>query len=118
MLKIDHIQLAIPRGGEDEARRFWMGVIGMDEVAKPETLAGRGGCWFERDGTAVHVGVEADFRPQKKGHPAFSVTDLAALAETLKRNNFTVIWDDALVGRDRFYTADPFGNRIEFLEAA
>ena len=90
----------------------------MNEVPKPEALAQRGGCWFELAGTAVHVGVEDEFRPQKKGHPAFAVADLAGLAETLESHGFPVIWDNAFVTRARFFTADPFGNRIEFLEPA
>ena len=99
MLKIDHIQLAIPRGVEGEARRFWVGTLGMIEVPKPEVLAHKGGCWFELEGTAVRVGVEDDFRPQKKGHPAFVVDDLAAVAEALQQNRFLVIWDNDLVDR-------------------
>ena len=89
----------------------------MAEDEKPEPLRARGGCWF-RGGTAlVHVGIEADFRPQRKAHPAFVVEDLEALAARLEAAGHPVSWDEVLPDRKRFYTADPFGNRIEFLRA-
>jgi len=115
-MMIDHIQLAMPHGREADARRFWQGVLGFVEVTKPATLIHKGGCWFTWGSTAVHVGVEADFRPQKKAHPAFVVEDLRGLAETLAGAGYSVIWDDALPDRGRFYSADPFGNRLEFME--
>jgi len=115
LLTLDHIQLAIPVGEEAAARHFWCDILGLTEVVKPDTLAGRGGCWFEQGGLAVHVGVEEPFRPQQKAHPAFAVTDLDRLAAKLERHDYAVQWDDKLLPRRRFYTADPFGNRLEFL---
>lgn len=113
---IDHIQLAMPPGGEDKARAFFSGLLGMIEEPKPEPLAGRGGCWFRSGLAFVHLGIETDFMPQKKAHPAFTVQDIAGLAERVKANGFPVLWDDALPSRQRFYTSDPFGNRIEFIQ--
>jgi len=115
MTGLDHIQLAMPPGGEEQARAFWAGLLGMKEEVKPEPLASRGGCWFRLDNMIVHLGVEKDFAPQKKAHPAFCVRELDALARRLEEENFPVIWDEALSNRRRFYTSDPFGNRIEFI---
>ena len=81
---IDHVQLAMPRGEEDKARAFYEGVLSIPEIKKPENLAKRGGCWFERETLKVHLGVEADFRPNRKAHPAFLVENLAALVAALK----------------------------------
>ena len=114
-MKLDHVQLAMPPGGEDRAREFFSGVLGMTEQVKPEPLASRGGCWFRSGAAILHLGVEDDFRPQKKAHPAFCVAELDELAGKLSEDGREVIWDEALRGRRRFYTADPFGNRIEFL---
>lgn len=87
----------------------------MVEEVKPEPLASRGGCWFRTGDVIVHIGVEKDFAPQKKAHPAFCVEDLDGLAKRLATADYSVVWDDALPNRRRFYTADPFGNRIEFI---
>jgi catechol 2,3-dioxygenase-like lactoylglutathione lyase family enzyme len=106
-MRIDHVQLAAPPGCEEEARAFFGGVLGLKEVPKPPALAARGGVWFE----GVHIGVEDDFRPARKAHPAFVVDDLDALAARLG----DVEWDDALPGVRRFYAADPWGNRLEFI---
>ena len=114
--RLDHIQLAMPRGGEDKARAFWGELLGMKEEVKPEPLASRGGCWFRTGDIIVHLGVEKDFAPQKKAHPAFCADDLDALATRLSNAGCPVGWDDALPTRRRFYTEDPFGNRIEFLQ--
>ena len=115
---IDHVQLAMPAGREDEARRFYADVLGLHEVSKPASLANRGGCWFaSADGRIqVHLGIDPDFRPARKAHPAFVVGDLDALRERLADAGADAIEDDAIEVR-RFYTADPFGNRIEFMEA-
>ncbi len=115
---IDHVQLAMPAGREDEARRFYADLLGFREVAKPAELAGRGGCWFESaDGwVELHLGIDPSFRPARKAHPALSVTDLDALRDRLARAGADVVEDDAIDVR-RFYTADPFGNRIELIEA-
>lgn len=116
-MKLDHVQLAMPPGKEAAARAFFGAVLGMEEEEKPEPLAARGGCWFRAAGVVLHLGVENGFRPQKKAHPAFCVEDLEGLAETLNEQGGLVTWDESLPGRRRFYTEDPFGNRLEFLEA-
>ncbi|MGO4736550.1 VOC family protein [Bosea sp. 2KB_26] len=114
--RLDHVQLAMPPGGESEARAFYEGVLGISEVAKPAHLASRGGCWFEQGALKVHLGVDADFKPARKAHPAFIVSDLAALVTTLKARGYRVAEDQPLDGYDRMYVDDPFGNRIELME--
>ncbi len=113
---LDHIQLAMPPGGEENARAFFQVALEMKEDQKPDPLAGRGGCWFRAGNVVVHIGVDADFIPQKKAHPAFCTPDVSALAHSLEEKGFPVTWDNALPDRKRFYTADPFGNRIEFIQ--
>lgn len=117
ILGLDHVQLALPAGGEAEARRFYGEVLGLTEVAKPAPLASRGGCWFEGQGVMVHLGVEQDFRPARKAHPAFRVADLAECRCVLEAAGAPIIPDDTLPYVRRFYTADPFGNRIELVQA-
>jgi catechol 2,3-dioxygenase-like lactoylglutathione lyase family enzyme len=112
---VHHVQLAMPAGREDEARAFYDGLLGITEVPKPPNLAVRGGCWFERGDVRLHLGVETDFRPARKAHPALLVDDSAALAETLRAAGVTVRTDEPLPGFDRVYADDPFGNRIELL---
>jgi catechol 2,3-dioxygenase-like lactoylglutathione lyase family enzyme len=114
---IDHVQLAMPVGSEQAARDFYEGILGIPEVPKPPKLAARGGVWFEQCGVKVHLGVEADFRPARKAHPGLLVTGLAALVERLKAHGARVIDDDPLEGYVRIYVDDPFGNRLELLEA-
>ena len=113
---IDHVQLAMPPGGEAAARAFYADILGIPERAKPPHLARRGGCWFERGALKVHLGVEADFRPARKAHPAFVVRDLAALAAALRAAGHAPREDEPLAGYDRVYVDDPFGNRLELLE--
>ena len=113
---LHHVQLAIPAEGEDRCRAFWGGLLGMDEVAKPPVLAARGGCWFRGGKLEVHLGVEQEFAPARKAHPGILVHDLPALADTLTAAGVEVMWDPEVPGHDRFYAADPFGNRLEFLE--
>jgi catechol 2,3-dioxygenase-like lactoylglutathione lyase family enzyme len=115
---IDHIQLAMPRGREDEARAFYEGVLGIPEAKKPTNLAKRGGCWFVREGLRVHLGVDDDFRPARKAHPAFLVEDLSGLRTLLEASGVTAKVDEPLEGYDRIYVDDPFGNRLELLEPA
>lgn len=114
--QLDHIQLAMPPGQEAKAREFFAGVLGMQEEEKPGILASRGGCWFRAGLAILHVGVEKGFAAQKKAHPAFCSTELKALAERLVGRGYPVEWDDALPGRKRLYTSDPFGNRIEIIQ--
>jgi catechol 2,3-dioxygenase-like lactoylglutathione lyase family enzyme len=109
--ELDHVQVAAPPGCEDDARAFYRDLLGLTEVEKPEPLRGRGGVWFEQ----LHVGVEDDFAPARKAHPALRVEDIDALAERLAAAGRRVDWDDALPGVRRFYTADPWGNRVEIL---
>ena len=113
---IHHVQLGAPAGSEAEARAFWSALIGFEEIAKPEALAARGGCWFRGGGIEIHVGIEADFRPAARAHPGLLVAGLDALAGRLDDAGHAVAWDSDLPGMRRFYTTDPFGNRIEFLE--
>ena len=113
---LDHVQLALPPGEEGQARAFYAGILGLTEVPKPENLAKRGGVWFEGGTLRLHLGVEADFRPAKKAHPALLVRNLAALTEHLQRWGVAVVTDEPLEGYDRIYVSDPFGNRIELLE--
>jgi len=113
---LDHIQLAMPPGGEDEARAFYGTLLGIDEVPKPPHLAARGGCWFERDACKVHLGVDTDFRPARKAHPGFVVRDLDQLVIALEANGYSVDVDQNPEGYERRYVDDPFGNRIELIE--
>ena len=113
---LDHVQLAMPAGGEAEARAFYCGVLGLAEVAKPPHLAARGGCWFESEGVRIHLGVEREFRPATKAHPALRVSGLAELLERCRKGGYAVVDDEPLAGYRRAYLADPFGNRIEVME--
>ena len=113
--RLDHVQLAMPPGEEAKARAFFVGMLGMTEEEKPEPLASRGGCWFRGGSVILHLGVEKEFTPQKKAHPAFTVSDIERSAARLKESGYPVSWDEALPGRRRLYTADPFGNRIELI---
>ena len=115
---IDHVQLAMPKGGEALVRRFYGEVLGLAELPKPPNLAARGGAWFQCGALQLHLGVEADFRAAKRAHPALLVTDLAEMIEKLTAAGFPVNYDsEAVQGFDRIFTADPFGNRIELLQA-
>jgi catechol 2,3-dioxygenase-like lactoylglutathione lyase family enzyme len=111
-MRLDHVQVAAPAECESTARAFYGGVLGFEEIEKPDRLRARGGVWFRiGDGHELHVGVDSDFTPSRKAHPAFAVDDLDALAERIG----DVTWDDELPGVRRFYASDPFGNRLEFL---
>lgn len=115
-MRIDHVQVSCPAGGEEVARNFYRDALGMTEVDKPPLLAARGGCWFRSGAAELHVGVEKDFRPARKAHPALAVDDLDRCASTLSDRGYPVTWDDAIPGRRRFYTADGHGNRIELVQ--
>lgn len=116
VLSLDHVQLAMPAGREDDARAFYSGLLGLEEQLKPANLAKRGGCWFGRGALKVHLGVEDEFQPAKKAHPAFLVDDLTCLRKTLELAGCRVVEDELLEGYDRFYVYDPFGNRIELMQ--
>ena len=105
-----------PAGGEAEARAFYAGILGIREHPKPPHLARRGGCWFERGALKVHLGVEKEFVPARKAHPAFLVEDLPGLVAALKQAGHRVVDDEPLEGYERVYVYDPFGNRIELME--
>lgn len=113
---IDHVQLAMPAGGEDAARGFYRDLLGLPEVAKPAALAVRGGCWFEHGSVKIHLGVEADFRPARKAHPALVVTDLQTLLDACHARGIAISDAESLDGWRRVHVHDPFGNRIELME--
>jgi catechol 2,3-dioxygenase-like lactoylglutathione lyase family enzyme len=116
ILGIEHVQLAMPAGREAEARAFYEGLLGIPEVPKPPNLSKRGGAWFERGALKIHLGVEAEFRPARKAHPALLVADLQPLIANLRSAGIAIIDDEPLAGYLRVYVADPFGNRIELME--
>lgn len=112
---IDHVQLAMPRGQEDEARSFYGGLLGMSELPKPPVLAARGGCWFASGSAVLHLGVEEPFAPARKAHPALLVDDLDRLEGALAAAGYQCVRADGEIpGVQRFHTHDPFGNRVEF----
>ncbi|MEU2449992.1 VOC family protein [Streptomyces sp. NPDC012765] len=113
---VDHVQLAAPPDSEDRLRAYYTDVLGMTEIPKPPVLAARGGCWFAAGPVQLHLGVEEDFRPATKAHPGLRVTDIEAYASRLRERGAQVVWDDNLPGHRRFYSEDPVGNRLEFLE--
>jgi catechol 2,3-dioxygenase-like lactoylglutathione lyase family enzyme len=113
---VDHVQLAAPPGSEDLLRAYYTDVLGMTEIPKPQLLAARGGCWFQAGAVQLHLGIEADFRPARKAHPGLRVTAIEAYAARLEAHGAKVTWDDSLPGHKRFYSQDPVGNRLEFLE--
>ena len=112
---LDHVQLAMPRGGEAVARAFYGEALGLGELAKPAHLAVRGGVWFAAGAVQLHLGVEDDFRPARKAHPALAVDGMTALCERLAAAGVSVRPDDPVGGRSRFFVDDPFGNRLEFI---
>lgn len=110
---IDHVQLAIPAGGEDEARAFYVGVLGLTEQPKPEVMAARGGAWFEAGEVRVHVGVDDPFVPARKAHPALTMHDLRGFIDA---SGLDATWNTEIAGVVRCHVDDPFGNRIELVE--
>jgi len=115
--RLDHVQLAMPPGGEDAARAFYARALGIDEVVKPAHLATRGGCWFQSGTVQIHLGVETDFHPAKKAHPALLCRDYTALIEKLTRAGVACEEVNDIPGVRRCHIHDPFGNRIELLSA-
>ncbi|WP_079505664.1 VOC family protein [Mesobacillus jeotgali] len=113
---IDHVQLAAPSGTEEQARKFFGEILGFEEIEKPDELKKRGGAWFQFGSCQIHVGIEKDFVPAKKAHPAFEVENIEALKEHLSAAGVKYLKDDKLPGANRIYVNDPFGNRIELLE--
>jgi len=113
---LDHVQIAAPKGCEVEARRFFGGLLGLEEIEKPIPLRSRGGCWFKVGSRQLHIGVEEPFQAAAKAHPALAVGDIEALFAVLEKAGVQCLWDEALGGIRRFYTRDPWGNRLEFTE--
>jgi catechol 2,3-dioxygenase-like lactoylglutathione lyase family enzyme len=112
---IDHVQLAAPPGCEAEARRFFGELLGLEELAKPEPLRARGGVWFRVGAQQLHVGVERDFAPARKAHPAFAVSRYGELLSRLRAAGHEVVDDSSFPGVERCHLADPWGNRIELV---
>jgi predicted enzyme related to lactoylglutathione lyase len=120
-MPINHVQVTCPPNGVEHARTFYTEVVGFTEIEQPDMVAGRGGFWVGDDtGCEIHVGIEEDFRPQRKGHPALDVRDLDAVAGRLAAAGHPVEWApaDEVPGWRRFHTTDPAGNRLEFLSPA
>ncbi|MFF5404060.1 VOC family protein [Streptomyces misionensis] len=116
LVALDHVQLAAPPGSEDALRAYYTGVLGLTEVPKPPALAARGGCWFESPAVRLHLGIDPGFRPADKAHPGLRVHGIDAWAARLAAHGAPVTWDDGLPGHRRFYSRDPVGNRLEFLQ--
>jgi len=114
--RLDHVLLAMPEGRESDAREFYRGILGIPEAVKPAGLAARGGCWFEDGELKVHLGVEKNFMPARKAHPAFIVDDLAGLEAALRTAGYAIAYDEQLDGYNRLFVNDPFGNRIELMQ--
>lgn len=113
---LDHVQLAMPAGRDAEAVAFYEGLLGLRRVPKPQPLAARGGCWFEEGDVRIHLGVDPDFRPARKAHPALLVRGLVELAARLRAAGVAVLDGDRIGDEARVYVDDPFGNRVELLE--
>ncbi len=116
ILTVQHVQIAIPEGGEDQARVFYQSVLGFAEVPKPLKLAGRGGCWLATKGVSLHLGVDPAFTPAKKAHPAFIVQNLDEFRRRAENANCETRDDIPVLNFKRFFVFDPFGNRIELME--
>lgn len=113
---IDHIQVAIPSGSEQDARSFYAGLLGLDEIPRPAEFASRSGIWFQVGPTELHLGTEAEFRPARKAHPALLVEGLDDLIALLEANGHRTRVAETLAGTRRVFVDDPFGNRIELMQ--
>ncbi len=116
LISLHHVQLAMPAQQENRARRFYIDILGFEELPKPRMLAARGGLWLTLGPINLHLGVENDFRAARKAHPAFLAQDLDAIAARFSAADIVVAWDQDLPGFRRFYVDDPFDNRIEIME--
>ena len=116
-IAIDHVQLAMPHGAEDAARAFYSGLLGMSEIPKPAELVKRGGCWFQSGSVQIHMGVEEDFRPAKKAHPALLCASYDDLVSRLRDAGAAANEVNDIPGVRRCHVHDPFGNRIELIAA-
>ncbi len=117
ILGIDHVQVAAPPGCEPAARRFYGGLLGLEELPKPEPLRARGGVWFRAGAQELHVGVEESFAPATKAHPGLVAADLEALRSRFRAADAVYLDDDKIDGVDRLFVDDPFGNRLEIRQA-
>jgi catechol 2,3-dioxygenase-like lactoylglutathione lyase family enzyme len=113
VLGFDHVQIAIPRGAEEEARAFYGGLLGLEELPKPEPLRARGGVWFRAGEHELHLGVEEPFAPARKAHPGLVADDLARFRERFAAAGVEYEDDTKIEGVDRLFVHDPFGNRLE-----
>ncbi len=118
IVALDHVQFTLPPGREEEADRFYLGVLGFSTEEKPPVLAARGGRWYRSGPVRFHLGADADFRPATRAHPAFVVDDLDALVARLAEAGLGVEWDELIEGVGRCYVRDPFGNRLELIASA
>src|SRR5262249_50602321 len=116
IVAIDHVQLAMPAGGEARAREFYVEILGLAEVPKPPQLALRGGAWFELDSVKLHLGIDSEFKAARKAHPGLLIQGLNDLIAKLEQAGYSITPDDSLEGYNRVYVDDPFGNRIELME--
>jgi catechol 2,3-dioxygenase-like lactoylglutathione lyase family enzyme len=117
VIGIDHVQVAAPAGGEEQARAFYGGLLGLEEIPKPPLLAVSGGCWFRVGAQELHIGADTDFTAAHKAHPGFVVDDLDALVERIRASGIEVTPDERIPGVRRVYVPDPFGNRLELRQA-
>jgi len=117
-MKLHHVQLAIPPGSEDECRSFYLDVLKFDEIPKPAELAKRGGLWMKSGQVEIHLGVEQDFRPAQKAHPAFHTDRLVEIAADLEKHDYQLLWDDSIPKWKRFFVFDAVGNRLEFMQGS
>ena|ERR1700722_10807390 len=113
---LDHVQIAAPKGCEPAARHFFAQLLGLPEIPKPAPLQSRGGCWFQIGPRQLHIGVDSNFHPATKAHPAFAVNDIDAIFAHLTAAGVLCTWDDAIESTRRFYANDPWGNRLEFTQ--
>jgi catechol 2,3-dioxygenase-like lactoylglutathione lyase family enzyme len=118
VLSLDHVQLTIPVGGEDRARQFYCGILGLSEVEKPAAMAERNSIWFAAGSANVHLGVEPDFHPAKRAHPALVVEGLDEILASCERAGLATRPDTSFHGFRRVHVFDPFGNRLELMERA
>ena len=114
--RLDHVQLAMPSGGEEKAREFYGRILQLHEIEKPVQLQAKGGCWFAGDSLELHLGIQKDFIPATKAHPGLRVADLAAAQAHLQAAGISIVADQSGVAVRRFYVNDPFGNRLEFMQ--
>jgi len=116
ILGLDHVQVAIPPDSDEVARAFYAGVLGLVEIPKPEPLRATGALWLRVGSAELHLGIQPDFHPARKAHPAIRVADVDTMAARCSAAGYAVDWDDRYPGVRRFYVHDPFGNRIEILQ--